>query len=104
LWLCPMDVWDALSADIRELPLTDPRVREFRRQLFGTASDSIPDKQGRVILPPNLRGYAGIEGQAVIIGLDNHCEIWNPELWRERQERSDADPDARAEHFANLGI
>jgi MraZ protein len=104
LWLFPMDVWEDLSENIRKLPLTDPRAREFRRQLFGTASDSIPDKQGRVILPPYLRGYAEIDDQAVIIGLHDHCEIWNPARWRERQERSDGNPDARAEQFANLGI
>ncbi|MBN1656745.1 MAG: division/cell wall cluster transcriptional repressor MraZ [Anaerolineae bacterium] len=104
LWLFPMDVWEDLSEDIRKLPLADPRAREFRRQLFGTANDSIPDKQGRVILPPYLRGYAEIEDQAVIIGLHDHCEIWNPVRWRERQERSDGNPDVRAEQFASLGI
>lgn len=104
LWLFPMNVWEDVSEKIRKLPLTDPGAREFRRQVFGTASDSMPDKQGRVILPPNLRSYAGIDGEAVIIGLHDHCEIWNPERWRERQEQSDRDPDARAQQFANLGI
>jgi MraZ protein len=64
----------------------------------------VPDKQGRVILPQYLREYADLDKQAVVIGLYNHCEIWNPERWRERQQQSDNDPDARAEQFASLGI
>ena len=104
VWLFPMAMWDTLSDKIHTLPLTDPWAREFRRQVFGTANDSVPDKQGRVILPSNLRAYAGIDGEAVIIGLDDYCEIWNPERWHERQARSDENPEARAEQFAKLGI
>jgi MraZ protein len=104
LWLYPIDVWTELAEEIKDLPLTDPKAREFSRQVFGAASDSVPDKQGRVILPPYLRDYAGIDKQAVIIGLYDHCEIWNPERWRERQEESDNDPEGRAEQFASLGI
>jgi MraZ protein len=104
LWLYPIDTWDELAAEIRALPLSDPGAREFRRQVFGGAADSVPDRQGRVILPPYLREYADIDKQAVIIGLHDHCEIWNPERWRKRQQLSDADPEGRAEQFANLGI
>jgi MraZ protein len=104
LWLFPMDVWEELSEKIRNLPLTNPRAREFRRQVFGNASDAVPDKQGRIILPPTLRSYGDIDSQAAIIGLHDHCEIWSPERWRIRQEQSDNEPEARAEHFASLGI
>lgn len=104
LWLYPSDTWEELSSRIRGLPLTDPRAREFRRQVFGGASDSVPDRQGRVILPPYLRDYAEIDRQAMIIGLHDHCEIWSPERWRKRQQKSDQDPEGRAELFASLDI
>jgi MraZ protein len=104
LWLYPADVWAELAERIKALPLSDPTAREFRRQAFGGASDSVPDKQGRVILPVYLREYANIDRQAVIVGLDDHCEIWNPERWRARQELSDRNPEQRAEKFATLGI
>jgi MraZ protein len=64
----------------------------------------MPDKQGRVNLPPYLREYADIDNQAVITGLYDHCEIWNPVRWRELQENGDSDPEERAAHFASLGI
>jgi MraZ protein len=104
LWLYPADVWADLALEINALPVTDPKAREFRRQAFGGASHSVPDRQGRVILPPYLREYADLDNQAVIIGLFDHCEIWNPRRWRERQQRSDESPEERAAQFASLGI
>ncbi len=104
LWLFPADDFANLVEKVNGLPRTDPNAREFRRQVYAAASDSVPDRQGRVILPQYLREYANLDKQAVIIGLFDHCEIWNPERWRERQRRSDSDPDGRAEQFAKLGI
>jgi transcriptional regulator MraZ len=104
LWLYPADSWAALVEKVSILPVTNPQAREFRRQLFGGAADSVPDKQGRVKLPAYLREYANIDNQAMIIGLYDHCEIWNPKQWKERQERSHNDPEWRAEQFASLGI
>lgn len=104
LWLFPRGPWENLANRVGALQLTDPKVREFRRQMFGGAADAKPDKQGRVNLPSYLREYANIDSQAVIIGLFDHCEIWNPEQWRKRQEQSHNDPDGRAQQFASLGI
>jgi MraZ protein len=72
--------------------------------VFGGASDVEPDKQGRVNLPPYLRQYAHIDNQAVVVGLHDYCEIWNPEQWRERQQNSHDDPEERAQQYASLGI
>jgi MraZ protein len=103
LWLYPLDGWDDLAQKISTLRLTDPKAREFSRQIFGGASDIVPDRQGRVNVPTYLREYANIDKQAVIVGLYNYCEIWNADLWRERQTRSQ-DPEGRAALFESLGI
>ena len=104
LLLFPVDVWTELAEKASALPLTNPTAREFKRQFFGGASHSVPDKQGRVILPSHLREYANIDKQAVFIGMYSYCEIWDPEIRRERKAVRDVDADARAEDFANLGI
>jgi MraZ protein len=104
LLLYPIDVWEVLAQKISALPQTAPNARELRRQMFGGASDLIPDKQGRVNLPPYLREYANIDSNAVIIGMYDYCEIWNPEDWRGHQQQSLMDPEARAERFAGLEI
>jgi MraZ protein len=104
LWLYPVDVYVDLAQRVNTLSITDPQARDFRRQVFGGAADAVPDKQGRFILPPALREYANIDKQAIIIGLYDHCEVWNPDRWRKRQEEGDNNPDERAKQFANLGI
>jgi MraZ protein len=104
LWLYPEDEFKELADQISAPSMTRTEAREFRREIFGGASDSVPDKQGRIHLPPYLRGYAHIDNQAVIVGLYDHCEIWNPELWQERQERSHNDIARRSEQFSGLDI
>jgi MraZ protein len=104
LWLYPIDSWDRLAEKVGALGIADPKAREFSRQVFGGASDAVPDRQGRVIMPTYLREYANIDKQAVIVGLYDHCEVWNADHWRERQSRSHEDPEGRAALFESLGI
>lgn len=104
LYLFPIDVWTDLAQRASALPLTNPTAREFQRQLFGGASDSVPDKQGRIILPSHLREYANIDNQAVIIGMYSRCEIWSSESLREREEERASDSESRAADYAGLGI
>ncbi|MFZ5918698.1 MAG: division/cell wall cluster transcriptional repressor MraZ [Chloroflexota bacterium] len=97
LYLFPTSQFETLAARIRELPITQEQAREFRRQMFADASDEIPDKQGRIIIPPYLREYAGIDAQVIVTGLDTYIEIWSTEVWHNRQT-----PDNQ--HWEQLGI
>ncbi len=97
LFLFPMAEFETLAARIRELPITQEQAREFRRQMFADASAEIPDKQGRIILPPYLREYAGIDTQATLIGLDTYIEIWPTEAWKNRETPNN-------QHWEQLGI
>lgn len=60
---------------------TDARMRSYGRMLFALASEQVPDKQGRVSLTPELRAYAGLERDAVVIGVFDRVEIWEPGAW-----------------------
>lgn len=104
LLLFPVEVWTELAEKAGALPLTYTTALEFKRQFLGSASHSVPDKQGRVTLPPELREYANLEGQAVFIGMHTYCEIWDPEIRRERRAQGDVDDEARVRGFASLGI
>jgi MraZ protein len=46
----------------------------------------VPDKQGRIGIQPELRTYAGLEREVVVIGVRDRLEIWNPDRWSEYQE------------------
>lgn len=64
----------------------------------------IPDKQGRILLPQKLREYAGLEKEAIVNGVQNRVEIWNPEQWDNYLDGSDEDFDEIFAKLAELGI
>ena len=70
-------VTEALSA----APVTQKAVRDYSRVLFASASHEIPDRQGRVTIPPNLRQYAGLTKDCVVIGANTRVEIWDTAAW-----------------------
>ena len=53
----------------------------LRRYLFSGAAEAEPDKQGRIVIPQNLREFAGLTKDVVVIGADDHCEIWDKAEW-----------------------
>lgn len=103
LAIYPMKEWERLAEQVSALPITDRRARAFRRLVFANASDATLDKHGRVLIPPRLREYAGLDGEVVITGLNTYIELWNPDSWSEERERVEGD-DATMEEWAALGI
>ena len=103
LALHPRAAWDALAAKVSTLPVTDAGARTFQRHIFGTAFEIELDRQGRLVVPGVLRTWAGLEGEAVVIGSRDHLELWAPARWAEYSRRMD-DPDVLAEHLQGLGI
>ena len=61
---------------------TDANLRAYGRMLFALATEQVPDKQGRVTVTPELREYAGLGREAVVIGVYDRIEIWEPSSWR----------------------
>lgn len=103
LAIYPLEEWERLAGRVSALPMTDRRARAFRRLVFASASDAVPDKQGRMLIPPRLREYASLDGEAVVTGLDTYIEVWNPDAWASERERVEGD-DANVEEWSVLGI
>ena len=76
-------------------PGTIKQVRDYKRMLAAGASDSVPDKQGRVGIPANLRSWADLDRDLVVTGAIDHVELWNPELWEQYEQE-------QTPHFAAL--
>lgn len=95
-----LEGWDELAARVKSLPWGDPGAREFRRRVFSGAVDLVPDRQGRVLLPPYLREFANIDDDVVITGMMDHLEIWNSSAWEPVREAAEGDE----QHWENLGI
>ena len=92
--------WKGLEDKIRSLPLS--KARNLQRFLFAGAVDVKPDGQGRIIIPANLREYAGIDREIVIIGASVRAEIWDRQRWE--QSCKELTPDAVAEAMDELGF
>ena len=81
LLLYPLPTWEQLESQLQRLPTLNPAVRRFQRLLIGYASDIESDAAGRVLLPPALRDYAGLERKAVLVGQGNKLELWDEGAW-----------------------
>lgn len=66
---------------LNEASRSDPRVQAYQRVLFSGASDEIPDRQGRITVPPALREYAGLDRDVVVVGKNTTAEIWDAAAW-----------------------
>lgn len=81
LYAFPVDEFQRVTENLRTAPVTAKAVRDYSRVLFASASDEVPDKQGRITVPPALRGYAGLERECVVIGANTRLEIWDADAW-----------------------
>jgi MraZ protein len=89
-----MREFENLTEQMRQAPVTNKRARDYLRMLFAGASDEVPDKQGRVTVPPMLRAYAGLSRDCVVIGAMNRIEVWDDAAWQtysHEQEQAFAD-------------
>lgn len=85
LLLYPVKAWEEIEAKLAKLPSFDPQARRVQRLLIGHATELEFDAQGRLLLPPELRDYAGIEKKIVLLGQSNKFEIWSDEVWQARR-------------------
>ena len=103
LFVYPMEQWKALEEKLQTLPLSEPRARAFSRFFFSGATDSELDKQGRVMIPPNLREHAGLKKDVVIAGTGNRLEIWDKEKRESYFEQSQT-PEELATGMSEMGF
>lgn len=104
LFVYSMDEWQRVEQKLASLPMSRKTARDFTRFLFGGACEAECDKQGRVLLPANLRRYAALERDAVIVGVGSRAEIWDAAKWQQYNEESAEDVNELAEQLADLGI
>ena len=104
LFVYPKTEWSILEEKLKQLPLTNRDARAFVRFFFSGASECDLDKQGRVLIPPNLREHSKLEKEVVIIGVSTRIEIWSKEEWDSYNNDDSLSYDSIAEKMAELGI
>jgi MraZ protein len=96
--------WAILEEKLKKLPLAKPEARAFVRFFFSGAAELECDKQGRVLLPTNLREYARLDKEVVVIGVSTRIEVWNKAAWDEYNQQVSPTVAEIAENLADLGI
>ena len=106
LFLYAQAEWDALAAKLRTLPLVKPEARALARFFFACSRTLECDKQGRFLVPANLRSYAGItlRQDVVLTGTDSRIEVWSRERWQAYTDEVEPDVTAIAATLTDLGI
>jgi MraZ protein len=81
LYVFPVAEFERLADQLRQAPVTSKQARDYMRVFLSGASDEVPDKQGRITIPPALRTYAGLERELAVIGAGQRVEIWDAGSW-----------------------
>ncbi|MDD3368069.1 MAG: division/cell wall cluster transcriptional repressor MraZ [Lachnospiraceae bacterium] len=94
--------WNVFEENLKKLPTIQKNNRKFVRFFLAGAAEVEVDKQGRILVPPVLRDFAGLEKDVVLVGVANKVEIWSKERWDASATYDDIDE--IAENMAGLGI
>ena len=96
--------WNTFEDKLKGLPLVNKNARDFVRFFLSGAIEVEIDKQGRFLIPANLREYATLDKEAVITGVGTRLEIWNKDKWKVYNSEENLSADQIAENMANLEI
>jgi len=83
------DDWKVFEAKLASLPLINPNARQLARFFLSGAQYVTVDKQGRILMPQDLREFAGLEKDVVLAGMGTRFEIWSLEKWNENSSQVD---------------
>ncbi len=100
LFAYPQEAWEKLEQKIRQLPMS--KSRSLQRFFLSSAADVTVDRQGRIIIPPVLRSYAGLERDVVVIGVGERAELWDAQRWNAYTD--DLDSESIAQAMEELGF
>lgn len=102
LFVFAQNDWQDFEAKLKSLPLTQKGARQFIRFFVAGAALCELDKQGRILLPQTLRGFAGLDKDVVLAGMLNRIEIWDKNKWSDNNAYDDMDD--IAEQMTDLGL
>ena len=98
----PYDTWEEVGKNFQESMKANKEARKFSRFFFASASSCDIDKQGRILIPANLRDYAGLKKDVVLAGNLTHIEIWDKDKWD--ADNNFEDMDDVADKLAEIGL
>ena len=104
LFVYPLGEWQALEQKLKSLPFTRADARAFVRFFFSGATECEIDKQGRILLPANLREYAKLDKDVVVLGVSSRVEIWSADEWSKYSSEAEATYEEIAEKIVDFDL
>ncbi len=104
LWAYPVKEWQVIEEKIGNLPQFKNEVKALQRVFVSGATECPLDKQGRMVIPPTLRDYAGLKKDILFVGMTKRIEIWSKERWEETFTAAQHKIESSSEDLANLGL
>jgi MraZ protein len=89
--LYPLPDWEEMERRLMRLPGNKPAVRAYQRRIVGHAADLDMDSHGRILISKELREFAGLEKQVMLIGQGNKFELWDESKWSQWMDESGND-------------
>ena len=86
LLIYPFPEWEEIERKLMRLPSLDQKARRLQRLMVGHATEVEIDGHGRILLSRELREYAGLDRQAVLLGQGNRFELWDDTRWNEPRD------------------
>lgn len=86
LLIYPLPDWEEIERKLVRLPAFDRKARRLQRLMVGYATELELDGNGRILLPRELREFAGLDKHTLLIGQGNKFELWDEERWNERRD------------------
>ena len=99
-----LEEWERFSHKLSALPVTDTSGQAIRRRIYSTAAACEIDKQGRILIPAQLREMTGLDKDATLIGVGDRVEIWDPGTLAAYNARCEENYGDALAHLAALGI
>ena len=101
IFVYPLDNWKKLEAELARLPL---READIKRRFLGGKEEVEIDKQGRILIPQNLRSHAKLTKECVSIGVGDRVEIWDKSAWDVKSAEFTNNSDSLLDRLDTLGI
>jgi MraZ protein len=89
--LYPLPDWEDMERRLMRLPGNKPAIRAYQRRIVGHASEMEMDSHGRILIAKELRDFAGLDRQAMLIGQGNKFELWDESRWSDWLDASSGD-------------
>ena len=98
----PADEWRRLEERLNALP--DSEVGDIKMFLFSHSMAAVPDSQGRILLPPDLTAYAGIDKELAIVGVGDHVLIYAADVWAAEEAQQESKLEAMRQKMREIGL